>query len=280
MQKRDSFFISCKDSYLENPRSFYGCFYLGPFKASQSLTIANSLRRTLLSEIGGIAIAAVYIEGVTHEYSSLRGIRESVLDILLNLKEIVLKSTTALNEPVLGYLQVRGPGAVYSSDLKLPNTVECVDPNQYIATLSHDGTLNIKFLILKGLTYQVYSPKELLKLTTEQFDNFTTMAPLTLDPVFMSVNKVNYILEANELTPSLTKTNNQQKHVLILEIWTNGSINPREALSQAINELLLTFSNLSEMNLLNTSVAKSMKYSKTKTSYLVSKLSSAKRRLK
>lgn len=268
MQNKDYFFLSCKDTYIENPRSFYGCFYLGPFKASQSLTIANALRRTLLSDIGGVAIAAVYIEGVTHEYSSLQGVRESVLDILLNLKDIVLKTTTMVNEPVLGYLQARGPGAVYSSDLKLPNGVECVDPNQYIATLSYDATLNIKFLILKGLSYQVYNPKEILKLTTEQFDNFKSTAPLTLDPIFMSVNKVNYLIEANELNPNLPRKNQNQNHVVILEIWTNGSIHPREALSQAINELLLTFSNLSEMNIMNQSVAKSIKYSKTKKNYL------------
>lgn len=274
MQNKDYFFLSCKDSYVENPRSFYGCFYLGPFKASQSLTIANALRRTLLSEIGGIAIAAVYIEGVNHEYSSLPGVRESVLDILLNLKDIVLKTNAVFNEPLLGYLQAQGPGVIYSSDLKLPNTVECVDPNQYVATLSHDATLNIKFLILKGSTYQVYNPKEILKLTTEQFDNFKCTTPLTLDPIFMSVNKVNYIIEANELNPNLTRTNQQQNHVVILEIWTNGSIHPREALSQAINELLLTFSNLSEMNLLNNSVAKSIKYSKIKTNYLLSKIRS------
>jgi DNA-directed RNA polymerase subunit alpha len=274
MQNKDYFFLSSKDAYLENPRSFYGCFYLGPFKASQGLTIANALRRTLLAEIGGIAIAAVYIEGVTHEYSSLSGVRESVLDILLNLKDIVLKSTTEVNEPILGYLQARGPGAVYSSDLKLPNSVECVDPNQYIATLSHDGTLNSKFLILKGLTYQVYNPKEILKLTNEQFNNFKSTTPLTLDPIFMPVNKVNYIIESNERNPNLTKKNKQQTHVIILEIWTNGSIHPREALSQAINELLLTFSNLSEMNLINNSVAKSIKYSKTKTNYLLSKIRS------
>lgn len=277
MQQKDYFFISCKESRLESPRSYYGCFYLGPFKASQSLTIANALRRTLLSEIGGIAIAAVYIEGATHEYSSLPGVRDSVLDILLNLKEIVLKTTSPIQKPVLGYLQARGPGIVYSSDLKLPNSIKCIDPNQYIATLSHDGTLNLKFLILDGLKYQTYSPKEILKLTSSQFENFTSNVPLTLDPVFMSVNKVNYIIESDEQHANI-KTKNQQNHVVIFEIWTNGSIHPREALSQAINELLLVFSNLSEMNLVNTSIATSIQYSKAKANYLLSKtLSNTKR---
>jgi len=85
------FFISCKESRIENNRSFYGCFQLGPFEPSQSITIANTLRRTLLSELYGLSIISIEIEGVTHEYSNLRGVKDSVLDILLNIKEIVLK---------------------------------------------------------------------------------------------------------------------------------------------------------------------------------------------
>ena len=84
-------FISCKESRIENNRSFYGCFNLGPFDAGQSLTVANALRRTLLSECPGLGIISVTIENVSHEYSTLPGMRESVLDLLLNIKEIVLK---------------------------------------------------------------------------------------------------------------------------------------------------------------------------------------------
>ena len=85
------FLISCEESRIENNKSFYGRFYLGPFDSSQSVTIANTLRRTLLSELYGLAIVSVEIEGANHEYSSLPGVKDSVLDILLNLKEIVLK---------------------------------------------------------------------------------------------------------------------------------------------------------------------------------------------
>jgi DNA-directed RNA polymerase alpha subunit len=144
------FIISSKESRIENNRSFYGCFYLGPFEPSQSITIANTLRRTLLSEIYGLAIVSVTIEGASHEYSSLPGVHESVLDILLNIKEIVLKKTNKFFTPQIGYLKVQGPGVVTASHLRLPPFIQSVDPDQYIATLSHNGCLNIKFIIQYG----------------------------------------------------------------------------------------------------------------------------------
>jgi DNA-directed RNA polymerase alpha subunit len=144
------FFISCKESRIESNRSFYGCFHLGPFDPSQSLTIANALRRTLLSEHYGLGIVSVEIEGATHEYSSLPGVRDSVLDILLNFKEIVLKKTTKNFKPQVGYLRARGPGVVRASHLRLPPFIQCVDPDQYIATLAENGFLNIKFVIQYG----------------------------------------------------------------------------------------------------------------------------------
>nr|ALO63225.1 alpha subunit of RNA polymerase [Chlamydomonas applanata] len=163
-------FISCKESRIENNRSFYGCFYLGPFESGQSLTIANALRRTLLAECSGLGIVSVLIENVHHEYSTLPGVRDSVLDILLNMKEIVLKKTknvygmykkksvhsvyegigSTYFKPVIGYLKVRGPGVIRAKDLRLPPSVECVDPNQYIATVGNDGFLNMKFIIMEG----------------------------------------------------------------------------------------------------------------------------------
>ena len=144
------FFISCKESRIENNRSFYGCFYLGPFDPSQSITIANALRRTLLSELYGLGMVSVEIEGATHEYSSLPGVRDSVLDILLNLKEIVFKKNIKNFKPQIGYLRARGPGVVRASQLRLPPFIQCVDPDQYIATLADNGFLNMKYIIQYG----------------------------------------------------------------------------------------------------------------------------------
>ena len=146
----NQFYISCKESRIENNRSFYGCFYLGPFDSSQSLTIANTLRRTLLSELSGLAIISVEIENVAHEYTTLTGMKESVLDLLLNLKEIVLKKTKENITTQIGYLKVHGPGVVNASHLRLPPFIQCVDPNQYIATLAENGFLNMRFTIHYG----------------------------------------------------------------------------------------------------------------------------------
>ena len=174
-------FISLKESRIENNKSFYGCFYLGSFDTGQSLTVANALRRSLLSDCTGLAIISVKIENVQHEYSTLPGVRDSVLDILLNFKEIVLKkiknpwggsngykkkSISSVYEkvgstffkPVIGYLKVKGPGIIRAKDLRLPPFVQCVDPNQYIATLADDGYINAKFVIMEGKSYYIGKP--------------------------------------------------------------------------------------------------------------------------
>ena len=174
-------FISLKESRIENNKSFYGCFYLGSFDTGQSITVANALRRSLLSDCTGLAIISVKIENVQHEYSTLPGVRDSVLDILLNFKEIVLKkiknpwggsngykkkSISSVYEkvgstffkPVIGYLKVKGPGIIRAKDLRLPPFVQCVDPNQYIATLADDGYINAKFVIMEGKSYYIGKP--------------------------------------------------------------------------------------------------------------------------
>ena len=150
--------LSCIESRVENSRNFYGRFQLGPFVLGQGLTIANSLRRSLLSEISGLAITAVEIEGVVHEYSTIEGVRESVLDILLNVKQIILTSDFQIQEPQVAFLQIQGPGIVRAKDIKLPISIQSVDPEQYIATLLYDGLLKMKFMICRGKNYLVQTP--------------------------------------------------------------------------------------------------------------------------
>ncbi len=173
-------FISAKECRIEKNRSFYGCFYLGSFDSGQSITVANALRRSLLSDCTGLAIISVKIENVYHEYSTLSGVRDSVLDILLNFKEIVLKKSrnplkgahgykkkglssvydqvgSTFFKPLIGYLKVKGPGVIRAKDLRLPSFIQCVDPNQYIATLAEDGFLNLKFVIMEGKNYYIAS---------------------------------------------------------------------------------------------------------------------------
>ena len=183
-EKIQDFFLNCQECVLENPRNFYGCFTLGPFKNSQGLTVANALRRTLLSELHGIAITYLEIDGAIHEYSTLSGVRESILDILLNFKHIVLRNTSSLKKPLFGYLNVRGPGIVRAADLKLPPIIQCVDPDQYIATLTENGKLNIKF-------------------TISDFQNFTQMKEISENfsniPTFINNENFNFDKSKNQI---------------------------------------------------------------------------------
>nr|QJE70507.1 alpha subunit of RNA polymerase [Chaetophoropsis pisiformis] len=177
--------VSCRESIMETKKSFYGKFYIGPLSVGQGLTLANALRRTLLSELVGLAITSVAIEGVTHEYSTLNGVRESVLDILLNLKQIVLKSKQSLKRPQTAYLYCQGPGTIRAGDLILPATIQCVDPEQYIATLSSDSFLKIKLIIRQGKNYLVQTPNSVaIKEPTSIFRNNFNLKAKTLTPFF------------------------------------------------------------------------------------------------
>jgi DNA-directed RNA polymerase subunit alpha len=257
---------------MENPRSLYGCFSLGPLSAGQSLTIGNALRRTLLAELPGFAISAVEIDGVAHEYSTLQGVRDSILDILLNLKEVVLTSpdfymahqpdsqvllTTAETKnsergpwqtPLIGYLQARGPGVVRAADLKLPVGIQCVDPEQYITTLSEDGLLNMKFQIELGKGYR-YASSNLKDWSGAETSSLSRISKerscLLLDTVFMPVLKVNFTIEQVS-----SKTLRQSTEMLKMELWTNGSLHPRQALYQGLNHLAYLFQDLQKLKML------------------------------
>ena len=145
--------LSCLESRLEGNGSIYGRFLLGPFKVGQGTTIGTALRRTLLSELQSLAITAAEIKGATHQYSSVPGVRESTLDIVLNLKQIVLTGEIVNELPAVGYLTVRGPKTARARDLKLPNGVCCVDEDQHIASVSANGVLTIKFVVSAGKNY-------------------------------------------------------------------------------------------------------------------------------
>jgi DNA-directed RNA polymerase subunit alpha len=267
------FFLGCKECVLENPRSFYGSFSLGPFKNSQSLTIANALRRTLLTEISNIAITHVEIDGVLHEYSTIEGVRESVLDILLNFKQIVLKTSLPFTKPMYGYLNVRGPGIVRVSDLKLPPHIQYVDPDQYIATLNENGNLSLKFTISDFCNSQFPGEKQKMMpefeknfdlrhgsedfsntkmekkanlgdsafFISEKQKNFKNTNSLWVDPNFNPILKVNYLIE------NLEPIGRFQNQVIHVEIWTNGSLHPRKALYTTFDFLRNIFNKFEDM---------------------------------
>ena len=222
--------FSCIESRIEENQTLYGCFKLGPFYLNQGLTIANTLRRLLLSELEGLSIVFVKIEGVKHEYSILRGVKESVLEILSNLKQIQFKTDNALHKPQIAYLNVTGPNIIAAGDIKLPPKLKCVDPNQYIATISSDGELKIKFFICHGKRYCLQSSlKPIIQKQYQKILNTKTINYLFLDAIFLPVQKVNFTIEENS---------DLKKEFIIFEIWTKGGIHPKQSLFKAINEVL------------------------------------------
>lgn len=150
--------LSCIESKMIHPTQLYGRFELGSFATGQAVTVANTLRRALLSQLPGVAITLAHIANVSHEYESVPGIQEPVLDILSNLKKIVFTSEFEVFQPQIGYLHLKGPAVVRAGDLKLPFFITCVHPEQYITTLTEHGDFRLTVLINSGKQYLNHTP--------------------------------------------------------------------------------------------------------------------------
>jgi DNA-directed RNA polymerase subunit alpha len=220
-------------SSVEESGKLTGHFLLQSLEAGQGLTIGNALRRVLLSNLEGTAITGIKIPGVAHEFSTIPNVREDVLEIFLNLKQIVLKSEK--QTPIFGTVTIEGPGVITASSIKFDDEdIEIVNPNQYIASFSGEDTLTFDVKVEKGIGYQF----------AEQANSNDNIDFLSIDAVFMPVLKVNY--KINNVYLGYSKTTES----LILEITTNGSVSPEKALSEAAQKLMTWFSFLtSEQNL-------------------------------
>jgi DNA-directed RNA polymerase subunit alpha len=196
----------------------------------QGTTLGNALRRTLLSDLEGAAIVAVRIAGVSHEFSTIPGVREDVLEILLNLKEIVFRTET--KEPMVGRLSIQGPTIVTAGNFDLPSEVEVMDSNQYIATICGNNTLEMEFRIETNKGYHLI----------EKGGEEPSIDFLQVDAVFMPVRKVSYKVEDSR------QNNESIQDELTLEIWTNGSITPHEAISEGSEILTSLFSPLKQID--------------------------------
>ncbi|HEY9644184.1 MAG TPA: DNA-directed RNA polymerase subunit alpha [Coleofasciculaceae cyanobacterium] len=225
------FQVECVESDISEDRSSYSKFILEPLERGQGITVGNALRRVLLSNLEGASVTAVRIAGVTHEFMTIPGVREDVLDILLNMKEIVLKSYSS--QPQIGRLRVEGPVTVTAAYFELPSEVEVINPDQYVATLAAGSTLEMEFRIEKGVGYRAIDRGR---------DEGTALDFLQIDAVFMPVRKVNYTIEGARIGDTV------EKDRLVMEIWTNGSLTPQESLSQAADILVNLFNPLREID--------------------------------
>jgi DNA-directed RNA polymerase subunit alpha len=225
-----SFEIECIESRIDGPRDLYDKFIIDGLEPGQGITLGNALRRVLLSDLEGISISCVRISGVSHEFSTIPGVREDVLEILLNLKEVTFKGK--IEEKGIGRLRIQGPAIVTAGDFNLPSEVILIDPKQYIATICSNSILEMEFYIESGKGYKLVEKG--VDLDSNDF--------LQIDSIFMPVKKVNYIVE------DLRYNQNLIKDRLILEVWTNGSITPKEAISQSSGILTNLFAPLKNIN--------------------------------
>ncbi len=217
------FQVQCLESVTKTPTQLYSKYSIGPFIKGQSTTVGNALRRVLLSNLQGLAITGVRITGINHEFSTIPNVKEDVIDILLNIKQIILKGT--ILEPTLVRLVATNSGVITASNIELPPNISLIDSRQYIATLVGNSNLEIEFLITRGQNY----------VPSGKIDPIIPSGFLALDSIFMPVTTVNFFVETSRSNSS------SELESLILEITTNGSITPAEALSYSSEILENTF---------------------------------------
>ena len=207
-------------------------FVIEPLEPGFGYTVGNSLRRTLLSSIPGAAISSVRIEGVLHEFSTIPKVTEDVTDIIMNLKELVVRSES--DELVTVYLKAKGPGSVTAGDIAPPAGVEILNPDLHVATLGKGGSLEMEMNVERGVGYRMADKNKNAR---------DPIGVIPVDSIFSPVRRVSYAVE-NTRVEQMT-----DRDRLILDVETDGSITPREALASAggtLLELVQLFGDLAE----------------------------------
>lgn len=206
-------------------------FAVHPLEPGFGYTLGNTLRRTLLSRIPGAAVSSLRIEGVAHEFTTVPGVVEDVVDMILNIKRLVVRMDDP--EPQTIYLSAKGAGTVTGADLKTPSGVEIVNKDLHIATMSKDGRLEMELTVEQGVGYR----------SADKNKKTDAIGIIPIDSIFSPVRKVSYRVESTQVG----QMTNFDK--LILDIETDGSMEPGEALSSSgktLRELLGLFADLGE----------------------------------
>jgi DNA-directed RNA polymerase subunit alpha len=210
----------------------YGRFIAEPFEKGYGLTIGNSLRRVLLSSINGCSITAIKIESISHEFAAITGVYEDVARIILNLKKIRFKYEGEM--PKVLHIVKQGSGELLGKDFSVDSDVEVLNPDIHIATLNKEGKIDMEVQVERG---RGYAPAELSKGSTE------AVGVIAVDADFTPVRKVNIAIENTRVGQ---RTDYDR---LIIEVWTDGSITPEDAIAQAakiIKDHLTIFINFEE----------------------------------
>ncbi|MCA9652480.1 MAG: DNA-directed RNA polymerase subunit alpha [Myxococcales bacterium] len=221
------------DVEIESLTDSYGKFTCEPLERGYGITLGNSLRRVLLSSLQGSAVTSVRIEGALHEFTTIEGVVEDVTDVILNIKALRLRMDDA--NPRTLTIDKQGEGAVKASDIQAPTGVEVLDPDQHIATLSKEGHLKMEMTVAMGRGYATADQNK-----TEG----TPIGVIPIDSLFSPVQKVNYRV-TNARVGQRTDYDR-----LILEVWTDGSVKPDDAVAFAakiLKEQLSIFINREEI---------------------------------
>lgn len=214
----------------------YGKFVVEPLERGYGTTLGNSLRRIMLSSLPGVAISQVKIEGVLHEFSSIPGVKEDVTEIIMNLKNLAIKNNSDSNEPKIAYIEYDGEGVVTAKDIQVDQDIEIMNPDQVIATLSggSDCKLYMELTITKGRGY--------VSADKNKNDDLA-IGVIAIDSIYTPIERVNMAVE-NTRVGQVTDYDK-----LTLDVYTNGTLAPDEAVSLAakvLSEHLSLFIDLSE----------------------------------
>lgn len=210
----------------------YGKFVVEPLERGYGTTLGNSLRRILLSSLPGAAVSSIQIDGVLHEFSTIDGVLEDVTQIILNIKKLALKMNTDEDKNI--EIDVNGPAKVTAADIVADPDVEVLNPEQYICTVADGGHFHVRMTVKKGRGYMAADQNK---------SDDMPIGVLPIDSIFTPISRVNYQVESTRVG----RRNDFDK--LTLDVWTNGSISPREAISLAakiLTEHLDIFVNLTD----------------------------------
>ncbi len=205
-------------------------FVIEPLEPGFGYTLGNTMRRTLLSRVPGAAITSVRIDGVQHEFSTIEGVVEDVVDFILNLKQVVLRID--VDEPQTLYLSSKGAGEVTAADLKVPADVEVVNGDLHLATMSASGKLEVELTAERGVGYR----------SAEKNKKSDTIGVIPIDSIFSPVRKVAYRVESTQVGQRIDFDK------LILDVETDSSITPSEGISSAGGTLRNLFELIADMD--------------------------------
>jgi DNA-directed RNA polymerase subunit alpha len=208
----------------------YGLFHIEPLRRGFAHTLGTPLRRTLLSSLPGAAIATARIDGALHEFSTLEFLREDIVEFLLNVKRVRLRSFN--REPSLCMLEQTGPGIVTAGQIEVPSGVEIVNPDHYLAELTGEGSLRCEFSVEQGVGYVPSEGTRTLPIGV-----------IPLDRVFTPVTKVEYHVEHAQVGQDT------EHDRLVMQVWTDGSTGPHDALRAAAQQLVDSFSMIGDDDL-------------------------------